>query len=481
MMDAWTELDDTWQRGMAEAVEHTDTVGPDLRSLLHAEQQHAWDCDDLERYLLCGRRGGKTYWAAAWLLEGARTSPRSLLVYLALTRDSARRIVWPVMRDVVLAAGLPPTCLHDQTLTVHLDNGSVIYCSGSDDRRTIESWRGPKLKRAVVDECGAQPDEWLGYLIDDILRPSLRDSKGHLACCGTPRPTMAASEWLRRTAPGSTYGAPVFRWDIRANPFFDDADAVLEDEAQRRGGWDSPSFRREWLGEWCDDPGALVFPLTIGRNTIDKLPERSNRGGALPAASWRYVIGVDVGIVDSTAISVVASHPLDDREFVVRVDKYEGMLPAGLRDKLRALKATYSNAPIVLDTGGMGKVHAEELTRQWSIYVEPAEKTQKRSHVRDIRERLLSGRVLVLDGPDNDALREEWAVLGWDEKRELPDGIDHASDATLYALRKLRHYTRDAVVAEPVLTEAEQNTRLAAEMKAKRSREMAKRDRSAWR
>jgi hypothetical protein len=39
-------------------------------------------------------------------------------------------------------------------------------------------------------------------------------------------------------------------------------------------------------------------------------------------------------------------------------------------------------------------------------------------------------------------------VLGWDEKRELPDGVDHASDAVLYSLRRLAHYNRESHEAQ---------------------------------
>lgn len=411
----------------------------DFRSQLHPRQLEVSDVASTERYLVCGRRGGKTWWAASWLLEGAFEKPRSISVYLALTRESARRIVWPVIVDIFVAMGLPMEYLHDHTMTVGpLPNGALIIVTGTDDKRTIETWRGPKLWRAVVDECGSQPDEYLGYLIDDILGPALRDLKGQLAACGTPRPTRAGT-WHVRTGPATDYGSPVFRWDIRDNPAFDDADAVLEDEARKRGGWDSPSFRREWLGEWVDDIGALVFPVLVGRNTVAELPKRSQHGGILPEQLWRYAIGVDVGVVDSTAISVTASHPQDTREYIVGVEKHEGMLVTQLRDRLRSLVLQY-RAPVVMDTGGMGKYHATELTKQWGMNIEAAEKTQKRSHVRDVRDRLMAGRVALLDGPCCDPLREEWAVLGWDKERELPEGIDHASDATLYSLRRLAHY-----------------------------------------
>jgi hypothetical protein len=427
----------------------------DVRGLLSPPQQAAWDYRGPVRTLLCGRRAGKTWWDAAWLLEAALTDAKSLSVYLALTQRSARHIVWPAIRDVVDALGLDPGCLHEHTLTVQLPNGSRIVCAGTDDVRTIETWRGTKLRRAVVDECGSQPNEWLGYLVRDVLRPALLDLRGELALTGTPGMVCdASSYWYQLTGPARDTSVPCFRWTALDNPHLPHAEAEIE-AIKLENGWsdESPSYQREWMAEWVNDVGALVFPVELGRNTIDSLPKHSRLGGVLPTASWRYVIGVDVGVVDSTAIAVVASHPLDNREYVVAVEKHERMLVTQLRDRLRLLQAEYKHAPIVLDSGGMGKYHAEELTRQWGLHVAPAEKTEKRSHVRDIRDRLLAGRVLLLDGPCCDPLREEWAVLGWDDKRELPEGVDHASDAVLYALRRLRHYGER--MAEPAKSQAE--------------------------
>lgn len=424
----------------------------DVRAILHPKQREFFELDGTLRAALAGRQGGKTFGILAWQFEGMLESTNAFCPYIALTNKSARNIAWGEVVALTHALGIESKYLHEHTLTVGpLPNGSWWQGAGTDDRRTIEAWRGVKTKRPVIEECGSQPPELLGYFVREIIWPTLIRYRGELGLIGTPSPVGRKGDyWHDLTGPGHDPSVPLIEnWTAYDNPTlgtFEEIDAFINDFLERNGlTRESPAFLREWMGRWCEDIGALVFPLLRDRNTIDRLPERSLSGGSLPAASWRYVIGVDVGVVDSTAVSVVASHPLDNREFVVRVNKYDGMLPAGLRDKLRALREAYSSAPIVLDTGGMGKVHAEELTRQWSIYVEPAQKTEKRSHVRDIRERLLSGRLLVLDGPDNDDLREEWAVLGWDEKRELPDGVDHASDSVLYALRRLRHYTREGV------------------------------------
>lgn len=416
----------------------------DVRSLLHEKQREFFDCDARVRNVLGGRQGGKTFGVVAWQFDGALSKPDSFNVYLALTSKSARNIVWPEVRAVALAIGLSPECLHEHTMTVKFPNGATWQAAGTDDTRTIESWRGVKIYRVALDEMGSQPNAFVGYFVREIIWPTLIKHRGQLAQVGTPGKVPNSDDyWYQQTGPARETAVPLFRWTAWDNPHLGErayvdsfVDEYLESHSLTR---ESPAFIREWMAEWCEDAGALVFPVEVGRNTIEKLPLVSRRGGALAKDLWRYVIGVDIGWVDATAIAVVASHPHDTREFVISVTKQSNMLVTELRDQLRALKDQYK-APIVMDAGGMGRYHAGELTNQWGMAIEAAEKTEKASHVRDVRDRLLAGRVLLLDGPCCDPLRIEWSALGWDDKREKPAGIDHASDAVLYALRRLWHY-----------------------------------------
>jgi hypothetical protein len=426
----------------------------DVRGMLHEKQASFFDCDARVRNVLGGRQGGKTFGVVAWQFAGALEKPDSFNVYLALTSKSARNIVWPEVRAVALAIGLDPSCLHEHTMTVKFPNGATWQAAGTDDVRTIESWRGVKMYRVALDEMGSQPAAFVGYFVREIIWPTLIKHRGQLAQVGTPGKVPRPDDyWYQQTGPARDSTTPLYRWTAWDNPHlggveYVDAfvDEYLDANALTR---ESPAFIREWMAEWCEDAGSLVFPLGPS-NVIDALPLKSPLGGVLPESGWRYAIGVDVGWVDATAIVVSASHPLDRREFIVSAENYGSqMLVTDLRDRLRLLQKQYAGAPIVLDSGGMGKYHAGELTKQWQMSIEAAEKVEKASHVRDVRDRILAGRLLLLDGPCCDPLRSEWAVLGWDAKREKPDGVDHVSDAALYAIRRLRHHV--ATDAQPEL------------------------------
>lgn len=464
----------------------TIAKGPDrgpmkpLAELLFPAQQRVWECTERFLAVLFGRRTGKTFLAAAKLITSAKKRS-GLYVYLALTQRSARLIVWPIIRALAEREGLGQY-LHEQTLTVGpTPTGSMIICTGTDDMRTIETWRGTKLSGVVVDECGSQPDSLLRYLVDDILRPALLDVQGWLMLCGTPGLVMAGY-WFDLTGPGRFGKVPVFPGTVYDNPTIPHAAKELEAMCEEKG-WtrDNPTFRREWLAEWCEDTGSLVFPLGP-QNHVDELPRVSRSGAPLDPNLWRYVIGIDVGVVDATAIAVVAAHPHDPREWVVRTEKWQRWIVDQLAGRLRELLAIYPDSPLVLDTGGMGRLHAEELQRRFGLPIRAAEKREKESAIRVTRDLLLAGRILVLTGPANDPLRDEWAALGWDKTGRLPDPNathgDHASDATGYALRALRHYR---VGEEPApLVGRALKLKQAAEIRAARMRKIMSSDREFW-
>jgi hypothetical protein len=459
-----------------------DAVAVDLRALLSPRQRDAWDAVVATRALLCGRRAGKTWWAAAWLLDGAQRSPHSLSVYLALTQRSARYIVWPVLRDVCRAAGIDAV-FSDHTLTVTLPNGAQIIVAGTDDARTIETWRGTKLRRAIVDECGSQP-EYLGYLYREILKPATLDLDGELAFCGTP-PVLLSGFWYDMVNEHSKMGVLVKTWTVLDNPFIEDAERKLR-EVREEMGWteDSPPYQREWMARCVADAGELVFPFDFkstpefpyGPNgcAFDPdgahgLPSKNEHGKQIDPTLWRYVKGVDVAVVRRTAISVVAAHPDFRENFVVQTEAHERWIVDQLAVRMRELDETFPG-PTVLDCGGMGKLHAEELTRRFGIGFEAAEKTQKESHVREYRDRIRARRSIVVDGAQNDAIRGESATIGWDKDGRLPNPLhlQDVMDATMYAERKLFHYRDEDAVPEFVAQSPEWQAKQIADIEAAR-------------
>lgn len=417
-------------------------AAPDMSRDLFDKQLQVWWDKSRIKALLCGRRAGKSEFASRWLIDGALTVAGSLNLYITLTRKNAKLIVWPKLKKA--CRGL--RCkFNEAELTISFPNGSVILLGGCDNASEVEKYRGPAYFRVVVDECGSFPP-YLETLYSDVLEPAMLDFQGEVLFCGTPGVAWDGF-WFEMTGPTATFNIPVYHWTVFDNPHIPHATRDVA-EIRKRRGWaeDNPTYEREYKGKWSKDPEGLVMPWLLERNQVDALPEPEG---------WRFVLGIDVGYVDACAFALWAAHRNYEDDFLLETRTEAGLLSGEVAEIIRQYqdrcKAMGGSLSIVMDTGGMGKVHAEECRRRFGIPVEAAEKSEKESAIRIQRDRIRSGRIKTLAGKCNDAIRHEWAVLRWnDDKTDFADGqTDHTAHAALYGHRKLRHYLYKPKSAAP--------------------------------
>lgn len=417
-----------------------------IRRHLTPAQRAVFECDAPAINVLGGRQGGKTFTLVGWLFEGAFEKPGTLNPYFALTAESVGRIMWPEVMAWVHILKIPPECVREHTHSVRLPNGSMIVGTGTDDKRKIETWRGVKAYRLALDEMGAQSDSFIRYFVA-MLWPTLIKNKGRMLRSGNPG-LILNGYWFDQTNDNRAVDVPLFHWTAWDNPHLGTHEEVDEfvDAALRDEGVDRTSvvFEREWLALWREDAGALVYPYKHDRNGADKLPTYNANGFELREKDWRYIIVGDPAGKGKTGIAVCAAHPDLHWRYVVQSEKHEAMLAPHLAMRFRDLQRDYPNALLMLDSGGLGSVHALEFTQIYGLPVEAAVKTEKPSAIRIFRDELISGRIRVLDGPQNDAIRKEWAALGWDAKmlQHNKDHEDHCADAALYGMRRLRDWVR---------------------------------------
>lgn len=400
-----------------------------LRDSMFAEQRLFVEDGSPKKAALCSRRAGKTHGTSCWLYEGADLAPNGLSAYIGLSKSQARRTSWTSFQKLnrVFQLGLKFSERDGQLYVTHR-NGHTIWLAGCADASEVDKFRGATdgFHRVVVDEAQAF-GSFLQELVEDALEPALLDNQGSLALTGTPGPVCAGYFHAVTTGDGLECW-PTHHWTVLQNRSIPHAAAWLE-RRRLEHKWSllHPTYRREWLGEWVNDAGALVYPFERSRNTMT----------AREDGSWRYVLGVDLGFRDATAFVLLGTIRGSGVIHVLSAEKHANMLPQAIEARISQYRAKWRLGAVVVDEGGLGKGYAEQM-RANGTACKPAVKTTKRAAQEWVRGLILSGQVLV-DYTNARSLTDECSVLSWDEDGEAEDERfeNHCADAFLYGCREI--------------------------------------------
>lgn len=421
----------------------------DVLAGLFPKQRAFVDDPARAKVALCTRRAGKTFGAGRYLARTAMSVPNATCAYVTLTRGSAKRLMWPALHRMKAAHGLPLE-LNESELTAKCPNGSAVWLVGADDARKVERLRGDAYSLVIIDEPGSFPQTLLSYLLEDVIGPALIDHKGTLCMIGTPSPVPSGTFFDATTGSTRANGGrwSLHTWSMLDNPHLPDVEDEIE-RVLRDNHWtrEHPQFRREYLGEWVRDLGALVYPYDRARNWVDKLSDDGD---------WLYTLGIDYGTVDATAFAVWAWRRRVPHEvYLVECWGKTGLIPSEAAGEVKALSERYRFDRIIGDTGGLGKGYAEEARRRWSLPIMPAQKTNKRGFIELMQGDLKAGNIKVV-GPKCAQWIDEAEKLQWeDQSREAehPGFANHCLDAALYGYREARAWNERAP-APPVSEEA---------------------------
>ncbi len=388
--------------------------------------------------LFATRRFGKSYTGGLYLLKEAYENPGVSCIYVALTRDSAKKIMFKdVLKPINRRLGLGIK-FNETLLTCTLPNGSVIYLMGvdsSDDEK--DKLLGQKYKIAVMDECASFSID-LRELVYGILKPAMADLGGTIVMLGTPG-NLTKSLFYDITT-GTEPGWHVVKADTKDNPYMADKWRKEIEELKVNQPYivETPMFKQMYLGQWVIDEDALVYKFNQERNVYDSIPLQAS-------GDWQYLLGVDLGYEDASAFVVVAFHEYDKILYVADLYKQSRMDITDVANKIKEIKAKYDVHKVVID--GANKQAVEEIQKRHSIPLIPADKTGKSDFIEIMNSELIQGRI-KLHHTTAKALQEEWQNLVWKEKgikrEENPACENHLSDACLYAWRFCYQYLSQA-------------------------------------
>jgi hypothetical protein len=391
---------------------------------------------DHSRYLdvQCSRRAGKTNGLARKFKLAMDKYPGSRCLYLALTAESAKDIMWPVLIEFNEKYKWGATFMETST-TMILPNGSRLVLLGADQPKFIKRIKGRKYPAIGIDEA-QDFGPHLESLINDVLTPCIVDyPDSWLALTGTPGPVPQG--YYFDITRNRRYGFSHHEWTILDNPYIPDAEAFILDMIKRREWLDNnPTLLREWRNQWVLDVQSLWVRYSADKNHFITLP---------PNDTYSYLLGVDIGFRDADALAVVAWGDKSPRTYLVeeQITAKQGMTE--LVEQIEAMRAKYDIKKIIMDEGGLGKKMAEEMRRRHHIPIHPAEKTRKQETVEFLNDSMRVGNFMAKSAS---RFAQDSYLVQIDWSKSTPDKIvikksPHSDiiDAVLYAFKESPAFT----------------------------------------
>jgi hypothetical protein len=399
-----------------------------LKRALFDAQKAFFSDENTRKVALCTRRAGKSHTAAALLIASAlRTN--TLNVYLTLTNKSAKSIMWPKLTEMIRQFGLTDRCKLQESMQTITIGDSVIRLLGADLSNVADRLRGVAYDLVVIDEAQSFNDLSLVQLCDDVIEPALLDANGSLVMIGTPG-IAPIGRFFDLCNKQTAYS--IHKWSVHDNPHIPHSVQWVKTLLADRGWTESnPTYRREYCGEWVIDPSKQVYKFDQRVNTICGKPG--------DVQGWRYLIGVDFGWHDATAICVVAYTPNHPNGYVVDIWSQKHATPTVVAKQLIEMRDYYNPDKIVCDTGGLGKAILEDFKYRYQIILSAADKTDKMAAIEMVNGDFIDKRFFI-DTSCVD-LHTQLSTLTWDEKyKENQSQHNDLCDAMLYTHRMCRHY-----------------------------------------
>lgn len=381
----------------------------------------------------CSRRAGKSHGLAVRLFYTLQTHPNCFCLYIALTRESARNIMWGVLQeqDSKFEIGCVFT---ESSLTMTHPNGARLQLFGADMKNFIRRLKGIKTPGVAIDEA-QDFGSHLQSLVDDVLTPTLTDYQDSwLAITGTPGPIPLG--YFYEIAHEKKYGFSFHKWTLLENPYLPHAqDYINELKIKRQWDETNPTLLREWRNQWVLDLESLLI----------RYDKNINGYSDLPIGAYTYIMGVDIGFRDSDALCILAWSEASPNIYLVEETITSGQDITTLSECMEKLITKYNPSKIVMDEGGLGKKVAEEIRRRKHIAVQPADKARKMENVAFLNDWLRLGK---FKAKNTSRFAEDSYKVQIDWEKTTPDKIKvkdsfHSDiiDAVLYAFKESPAFT----------------------------------------
>lgn len=384
--------------------------------------------------LLVPRRGGKSSVLGINMYKVALNVPKSTVIYLGLTRESAQKVM---MKDVLIhwnnTLDLGVKWIYSPFICGVLPNGSHIYVLGLDkDKKQADKLLGQKFSLVIIDEAGSFSQD-LSDIIYKVIEPATMDLEGTVCLAGTCQNNTYS--FFFNVTTGKEPGWSVHKWMGYDNPHI--REKLIKDIAKMEkrdpNVRNTAFFKQMYLNEWVVDDTKLVYKYNADRNLVKQLPVSKDR--------WIDVMGIDLGFNDATAITVISFSYSHRAAYVRYAFKASGLDVTETANAIKAVADQFNIARYVVD--GASKQVVEEIKNRFQIPLELADKMEKAEFIHLMNDELIQGYIKVVEGNGTDQLIRCWSELTWakdSNTKEDPGIPNDIADSCLYTWRACYNY-----------------------------------------
>ena len=431
--------------------------------------------DESPRKALFGeRRGGKTTLMAIAAIFTALTKPYSQILYLGQTQKAVEKVMYnQILPSIMRQFPVPAKLIGDEQMK--FDNGSIIYLVGVDaNKKQKDRVRGVKSSLNIVDEMQSHKQD-TRELITEVLGPTVADTNADTIIGGTAGNTATKSYWYEITQ-DNTKEEPiklsekhpewiVYRCEWSKNTAIDEMtnNRVCDNVAKYLADWEknhpgiskTSGYEQEWNAKWITDTNILIYRYSDSNLVSSPYCVENDTGLRIPMPNEEflktatYILGIDIGYNDETALVVVAYNlKYSNKLYVIETYAKPHLLVPDIAQKIKELDRRFNFAHMVGDSSNLTVF--EELRIIYGFPIQKADRQGKLSHQLLLNSDLQTRSIIFM--PFNDRLIEQLQTVIWKEEPlkegkyvEDPAYKNDISDAFLYA----HNYSRAAWYEAP--------------------------------
>lgn len=287
-------------------------------------------------------------------------------------------------------------------------------------------YQGMEVQYVAFDELTQFHESQYTYLLSRLRR--LQGSDIPLRARAATNPGGIGHEWVKRrfVEEGTATERVFVPAKLQDNPFLDQVSYRTSLQ-----NLDSITRRQLLDGEWIQDTSGLVYRYDDQRNGVNSLAQ----------CKYTYILGIDFGVVDHTAFTVVGWRDYDQVLYVHESFGGPGIIPSEAAEIVKKLSAKYDFTKIIGDTGGLGKAYSEEMRRRYHIPIMPADKQNKLGYISLLNGMMEQG-LIKIHRHLCEPLVKEMMSLPWhaSHTKEHDGFANHQCDSLLYAARAAYAY-----------------------------------------